>query len=96
MEEILKEIQGEVAEKFQASKEKVFKSEEEQIILNLEASQSLGLKSSGKDWSEEVVPSFTVEEVTKLISGLRDGRAPGYDFINARMIQMEGKSFHRS
>ena len=49
LENILKEIQSEVTEKFKASNEKVFKSEYEQIKLQLEACQSLGLKPSDKD-----------------------------------------------
>ena len=87
---MMNKIQEEVGDKFNATKEKVFESVDDQIKGIKEALVELGLKESSQDWSEEVLPKFTAEEVTKLIQGLKEGKAPGYDFITATMLKNAG------
>ena len=84
-------MKKEASEKFQAKDDRVFENSQEQVELEREAKDELGIDDSLEDWSTEIVPHFTEEEVEKLVNELRDGRAPGYDFINARMIKNGGK-----
>ena len=38
-----------------------------------------------------MVPEFTTDEVEKLVKGLRDNRAPGYDHILPRLVKNGGR-----
>ena len=90
-ERMMEEIEKEVSKTFCASKGKVFGTKEEQEELTVQAMEDLNLESiPGMDFSDEVFPLFTVDEVKDLICGLREGRAPGYDHISSLLLKNSG------
>ena len=76
--QMMTEIQKEVQEKFCASHSPVFEDYQEQERKQAEEGRKMGIQKSALDWSDEVVPEFTTDEVEKLVKGLKDNRAPGY------------------
>ena len=95
-EEMMREIEKEVSKTFCASKDKVFESRDAQERLTFQALDDLKLNSvPGLDFSDEVVPLFTVTEVKDLICGVRDGRAPGYDHVSSLLLKNSGDAVAR-
>ena len=42
------------------------------------------------DFTDEIFPPFTVPEVQKLIDSVKEGRAPGYDYIGSKLLKNGG------
>ena len=90
-EAMMEEIEKEVTMTFGGSKDKFFERREEQELLTTRAMAELNLQAiPGLDFSDEVFPEFTVDEVKDLISKVKDSRAPGYDNIASLLLKNSG------